>query len=60
MIQSVFLIVEDGNMKREKIIEIVDDVIMNNPSMKKHESLVYEIVKVVLIHYENRLGGKYV
>jgi len=45
-------------MKRSEILEIVDEVVMLNPSMKKHESLVYEITKIILVHYENRMNGK--
>jgi len=45
-------------MKRVEILEVVDEVIMNNPHLKKHESLVFEITKVILLHYENRLNGK--
>lgn len=45
-------------MKRNEILEVVDDVIMNNPSLRKHESFVYEITKVILLHYENRMNGK--
>ena len=45
-------------MKRYEILEIADGVIMTNPSLKKHESLVYEITKVILLHYENKMNGK--
>lgn len=45
-------------MKRTDILEIVDNVVMEFPHLKKNESLVYEITKQVLIVTENKLNGK--
>jgi hypothetical protein len=45
-------------MNRVEMLEIVDDVIMEHPELRKNESIVYDVVKIILIHYENRLNGK--
>jgi hypothetical protein len=45
-------------MNRREVLEIVDSVIDANPYLKRNEAQVAEIVKVILLHYENKMNGK--